>query len=74
MKVFMGKSDNRLPFKINLSTTTTRKKSRRQLSIDVVIDRDISKNNQTTLYPCFAFLPKTVTGLLATDTSFYLGF
>ena len=39
------------------------KRSRRELSIDMVIDRFISKNNQITVFPCFTFIPKTGMGL-----------
>jgi len=36
------------------------KRSRRELSIDVVIHQGIFKNNEITLFPCFAlFTPKT---------------
>jgi len=33
--------------------------SRRDLFIDMVVDRFIFKNNQITLSPCFAFIPRT---------------
>ena len=35
------------------------KRSRRELSIDMVIPTDIFKNNQITLFPCFTSTPKT---------------
>ena len=35
------------------------KKYRRELSIDMIIDRGIFKNNQISLSPCFPFIPKT---------------
>jgi len=45
--------------------------SRRDLFIDMVVDRFIFKNNQITLSPCFTFTPKTRTGLPETGVSFY---
>jgi len=42
--------------KINLSTIISMTRSRRELSIDMAI---IFKNNQSTLSPCFTFIPKT---------------
>jgi len=41
------------------------KRSRRGLSIDMVIDRGIFKNNQITPFSCFTFMPKK------TAVSFY---
>jgi len=35
------------------------KRSRRELSIDMVIHRGIFENNKITLFPCFTFIPKT---------------
>jgi len=35
------------------------KRSRQELSIDVVIRRGIFKNNQITLFTCFTFIPVT---------------
>jgi len=45
--------------------------SRRDLSIDEVVDRFISKNNQTTLSLCFTYIPKTGVGLSKTRVSVY---
>ena len=40
------------------------KRSRRELLIDVVVDRDILQNNQFEFMPCLNFIPKIViTGL-----------
>jgi len=36
------------------------KRSRRELSIDMVIHKGIFKNNQITLFSCFTFIPKIV--------------
>jgi len=44
--------------------------SRRNLLIDMVVNRFILKNNQTTLSPCFAFMPKTGVGLPKTGVGF----
>jgi len=44
--------------KINLSTITSIKRSRRELSIDMVILIGICKNDQIILFPCFNFIPK----------------
>ena len=41
----------RIFLKINLSTTISMERSRREFSIDVVIFRGICKNNQSTLFP-----------------------
>jgi len=35
------------------------KRSRRELSIDVVVHRCILKHNQITLFPSFTLIPKT---------------
>jgi len=35
------------------------KRSRRELSIDMVIHIDIFQNNQFTIFPSFTFIPKT---------------
>jgi len=43
------------------------KMSRRELSIDMVIHRDIFKNNQITLFPSFTFIPKTEAGKVRED-------
>jgi len=45
--------------------------SRRDLFIDMVFDRFIINNNQITLFPCFAFIPKTGVGLPKTRVRFY---
>jgi len=47
------------------------KRSRRELSINMVIDRSIIKNNQFTLFTCFTFVPKTDMGLPKTGIIFY---
>jgi len=61
--------------KINLSTTLSMKTSRRELSIDMVIYRVIFKNNQTTLFPYFAFTPKTgISFFLCTDRLLHCNF
>ena len=44
---------------------------RRYLSIDMVVDRFIFNDNQTTLSPCFFFVPKTSVGQPKTGVSFY---
>jgi len=49
MKVEQGKSVIWLFLKINLSTTISMKRSRRELSIDMVIHKKIFENNQITL-------------------------
>jgi len=51
------------------------KRSRRDLSINMVIDRFILKNNQITylftkLFICFTFIPKTGIGLSKTGIIF----
>jgi len=45
--------------------------SRRDLFIDVIVDRFILKNNLITLSSCFTFIPKTGVGLHETGISFY---
>jgi len=45
--------------------------SRKDLFIDMVVERFILKNNQITLLPCFTFIPKTGVGLTKTGVSFY---
>jgi len=35
------------------------KRSRRELSIDMVVHRDIFENNQITLFRCFTVIPKS---------------
>jgi len=42
---------------IDLPITILIKRSRRELSIDMVIHRGIFKINQITLFPCFTFMP-----------------
>jgi len=59
MKVKQGERVISLFLKINLSTSISMKRSRRELSIDMVIHRNIFKNNQVKLSPCFTFIPKT---------------
>jgi len=44
---------------------------RRDLFIDMVVDRSIFKNNQITLHPCLTLIPKTGEALLKTGVSFY---
>jgi len=44
---------------IKLTTTTSIKRSRRELSIDMVIYRGTFKDNRNTLLPNFTFIPKT---------------
>jgi len=48
---------------INLQTTISMKRSLRELSIDMIIQRCIFKYNQISLFPCFTFVPKTGMGL-----------
>jgi len=45
--------------------------SRRDLLIDMVVDRFILKNNEITLSPCFSFLPETGVGLPKAGLSFH---
>jgi len=58
MKVKQGQSVTWLFLKINLSTAISMKRSRRELSFDMVIHGGILKK-QITLFPCFTFIPKT---------------
>jgi len=39
------------------------KRSRRELSINMVIDGFVFNNNQITLFPCFNFIPNAGMGL-----------
>jgi len=57
--------------RINLSTAISMKRSRRELSSDVAVDRFIVKNNQITSFPCFTFIPKTGKGLPKLRVCFY---
>jgi len=59
MKVEQGESAMSLLLKINRSTTTSMKTSRRELSIEMVIHRSIFKNNQITHFSCFTFISTT---------------
>ena len=45
--------------------------SRRDLFIDMVVDRSIFKSNQITLSPCFTFVTGIGIGLPKTGISFY---
>jgi len=45
--------------------------SRRDLIIDMIVDRFIFKNTVITLFPCFTFIPLTGLGLPKTEASFY---
>jgi len=45
--------------------------SRRDLIIDMAVDKFIFKNNQITLCPCFNFILKTGVRLPTTWVSFY---
>jgi len=56
MKVKQGKSVIWLIIKINLTTTILMKRSRRELSIDMLIQGVIFENNQITLFPGFTFI------------------
>jgi len=58
----MGKNVIWVFLKIKPSTTTSIKRSRQELSIDMVIDRGIFKNNQMTLFSLF-FITKTDMGV-----------
>jgi len=44
--------------------------SRRDLLIEMVVERFIFKNNEITLSPCFTFIPKTGVRLLKTGLVF----
>ena len=46
------------------------KRSRRELSVNVVIHRFIFKNNQITPFPCLTFIPKPGIGLPKTGFFF----
>jgi len=70
MKVNQGKSDICLLLKILLWITISMENSRRDLFIDMVVDRFISKNNQITLYRCITFISKTGVGLPGTGLVF----
>jgi len=56
MKVKHEESVFWLVLKINLPTTISMKRSRGELSIDMVIHMGIFKNNQITLFPCLPFI------------------
>jgi len=43
----------------NVPVTISMKRSRRELSIDIVTYRDIIRNDEITLIPSFTFIPKT---------------
>jgi len=45
--------------------------SRRDLFIDMVVDKSIFENNHITLFPCYTFIFKTGVGLPKTEASFY---
>jgi len=70
MKVKQGESVSWLFFTINLSTSMSIKRSRRELSIDMIIQRGIFKNNQIKLFPCFTFIPTSIR-VPKTGVSFY---
>jgi len=59
MKVKQWESVYVFFLKINPSRTLLMKSSRRELSIDMVIQSGIFINNQITLFPCFTFISKT---------------
>jgi len=59
MKVKQGESVIWLFSKINMPTTVSLKRSRQELSINVVIHGGISTNNQITFFPSFIFIPQT---------------
>ena len=56
MKVKQVESVIWLFLKTNLLTIISMKRSRRELSIDMVIHRSIFKNNLITLFLCFTYL------------------
>jgi len=62
MEVKQGESVIWLFLKINLSTSISTKRSRRELSIDIVVHRGAFKNNQITLFSCFTLIPETGVG------------
>jgi len=45
--------------------------SRRELFIDMVVDRFVFKNNRITLSPCLTFISKIDRGQTKTGVSFY---
>jgi len=47
------------------------KRSRRELSIDIVVDKGIFKNNLITLFPYLTSTFRKSTGLSKTGVSFY---
>ena len=55
MNVKQRRSETWLSIKINLSTTISMKRSRREFLIDMVIDKGILKNDQ--IPASFAFIP-----------------
>jgi len=59
MKVKERKNVIGLFLKINLSTSMSMNKSRRELSTDMVIRRGIFKDIQITIFPCFNLRPKS---------------
>jgi len=59
VKVKQEESVTGVFLKINLSTTISMKRSRHELSIDMVIHRAIFRNNHFKLFPYFTFIPKT---------------
>ena len=59
MEVKREKNVIRLFFKVNFLTTISVKRSRWELSIHLVIDIFIFKNDRITLFQCFTFIPKT---------------
>jgi len=59
MKMKQGESVIWLFFLINLSTTISINRPRRELTIDMVIHSGIFKNNQIALFPFFIFIPET---------------
>jgi len=56
--------------KDELLKTISMERSRRELSINMAIDRLIFKNNHIMLFPVFTFIPKTGIGL--PETGFFL--
>jgi len=57
--VKQGESVIWLFLKINISITISMKRSRQELSIDMVIHWGIFKYKEIALLPCFTFIPKT---------------
>jgi len=70
MKVKQGKGVIWLFMKMNLSTTISMKRSRRELSIDMVIQRGIYKNKHITHLPCSTSISKK--GLVFTGMCIFL--